>query len=67
MIASALDANGKFTVQQLSRKLKWLGSRIPKQKVSDANMHLRDEDVDDLPADDAGSSDNETLSLLRIM
>lgn len=61
MIANALDADNKFTGAQVSRKLKQLGLYVPRQKKSEDNMHLRDEEVNDLSANEMDDSDNETL------
>lgn len=63
MIASALDDDGKFTAAQISRKLRQLGLRIRKQKSD--NMHLRDEDDNNAPTEDATDSDGETLLSLK--
>ncbi|KAK8324273.1 hypothetical protein V6Z11_A12G291500 [Gossypium hirsutum] len=61
MIANALDADNKFTAAQVSRKLKQLGLYVPRQKKSKENMHLRDEELNDLSANEMHDSDNETL------
>ncbi|MBA0657327.1 hypothetical protein Goklo_009621 [Gossypium klotzschianum] len=61
MIANALDADNKFTAAQVSRKLKQLGLYVPRQKKSEENMHLRDEELNDLSANEMHDSDNETL------
>ncbi|KAH1075387.1 hypothetical protein J1N35_027715 [Gossypium stocksii] len=61
MIANALDADNKFTAAQVSRKLKQLGLYVPRQKKSEDNMHLRDEELNDLSANEMHDSDNETL------
>ncbi|KAK6925919.1 Timeless, N-terminal [Dillenia turbinata] len=60
MIANALDADGKITAAQVSRKLKQLGLRVPR-KQSEVKMHLKDDDLNDHFSD----TDNETLSSLR--
>ncbi|XVF12596.1 hypothetical protein REPUB_Repub08aG0132500 [Reevesia pubescens] len=65
MIANALDADNMFTAAQVSRKLKQLGLRVPRQKRSKDNMHLRDEELNDLSADETLDSDNETLLSFR--
>ena len=65
MIANALDADNRFTAAQISRKLKQLGLRVPRQKRSEDNMHLRDEELNDLSADEVCDSDNETLLSFR--
>ncbi|KAA8539990.1 hypothetical protein F0562_026682 [Nyssa sinensis] len=66
MIANALDADGTVTAAQVSRKLKQLGLHIPQQKKSEADMHLRDEDINDLFTEGSDNSDDETLlSLLK--
>ncbi|XWS48502.1 hypothetical protein CRYUN_Cryun13aG0083200 [Craigia yunnanensis] len=65
MIANALDADNMFTAAQVSCKLKQLGLRVPRQKKSEDNMHLRDEELNDLSADEARDSDNETLLSFR--
>ncbi|XP_022736248.1 protein timeless homolog isoform X2 [Durio zibethinus] len=65
MIANALDAQKVFTAAQVSRKLKQLGLRIPRQKRSEDNMHLRDEELKDLSGDETPDSDNETLLSFR--
>nr|KJB52677.1 hypothetical protein B456_008G272300 [Gossypium raimondii] len=61
MIANALDADNKFTAAQVSRKLKQLGLYVPRQKKSEENMRLRDEELNDLSANEMHDSDNETL------
>ncbi|MBA0773629.1 hypothetical protein Gotri_008889 [Gossypium trilobum] len=61
MIANALDADNKFTAAQVSRKLKQLGLYVPRQKKSEENMHLRDEELNDVSANEMHDSDNETL------
>ncbi|MBA0806374.1 hypothetical protein Gohar_005828 [Gossypium harknessii] len=61
MIANALDADNKFTAAQVSRKLKQLGLYVPRQKKSKENMRLRDEELNDLSANEMHDSDNETL------
>lgn len=65
MIANALDADNMFTAAQVSRKLKQLGLHVPRQKRSEDNMHLRDEELNDLSADETCDSDNETLLSFR--
>ncbi|KAJ4705908.1 Timeless protein [Melia azedarach] len=65
MIANALDAGNKFTAAQISRKLKQLGLCAPQQKWSKANMHLRDEELNNSSKDEAHDSDNETLLSFR--
>lgn len=65
MIANALDAGNKFTAAQISRKLKQLGLCAPQQKRSKANMHLRDEELNNSSKDEAHDSDNETLLSFR--
>ncbi|KAL7003535.1 hypothetical protein U1Q18_004688 [Sarracenia purpurea var. burkii] len=64
MIANALDADGIFTAAQVSRKLKQLGLRGPRKKIS-KNMHLKDEDHINFSDESEGDSDNETLLSLR--
>lgn len=61
MIANALDADNKFTASQVSRKLKQLGLCIPRQKRSQTNIRLRDDDLNDISADKVNDSDDETL------
>ncbi|KAL1069715.1 hypothetical protein V6Z11_D12G284600 [Gossypium hirsutum] len=61
MIANALDADNKFTAAQVSRKLKQLGLYVPRQKKSEEIMRLRDEELNDLSANEMHDSDNETL------
>lgn len=63
MIANALDADGKFTAAQVSRKLKQLGLRVPQPKKLSSHLHLRDEEPDDMY--DEGFNDADTLSSLR--
>lgn len=65
MIANALDSDGKFTANQISRKLKKLGLRVPRQKKLKPSTLLRDEDVGDSPMDELHDSDDETLSAFR--
>ncbi|KAL5813132.1 hypothetical protein ACOSQ3_028082 [Xanthoceras sorbifolium] len=65
MIANAMDAGNTFTAAQISRKLKQLGLHTPKQKKSEAHMHLRDEEPEDISIDAAHDSDNETLLSFR--
>ncbi|XP_057480402.1 uncharacterized protein LOC130767528 [Actinidia eriantha] len=66
MIANALDADGIFTAAQVSRKLKQLGLRVPQQKRSEGNIHLRDVDLINSSAESSEDSDNETLiSLIK--
>ncbi|KAJ0098814.1 hypothetical protein Patl1_20274 [Pistacia atlantica] len=65
MIANALDGEKKFTAAQVSRKLKQLGLRPPQQKRSEAQMHLRDEELNDSSIVEAHDSDKETLLSLR--
>ncbi|XP_031248622.1 uncharacterized protein LOC116106392 isoform X2 [Pistacia vera] len=65
MIANALDGEKKFTAAQVSRKLKHLGLRPPQQKRSEAQMHLRDEELNDSSIVEAHDSDKETLLSLR--
>ncbi|CAH2049299.1 unnamed protein product [Thlaspi arvense] len=65
MIANALDTNGTFTAAQVSRKLKQLGLRVTKQKRSESDFHLRDEDLHSFSAKTAEGSDDETLLSLR--
>ncbi|KAI3664996.1 hypothetical protein L6452_43611 [Arctium lappa] len=64
MIASALDGDGTFTAAQISRKLRQLGLRLRKQKAGD-NVHLKDEDGNDFPTEDAAESDGETLLSIK--
>ncbi|KAK9292038.1 hypothetical protein L1049_019992 [Liquidambar formosana] len=64
-IANALDADGTFTAAQISRKLKQLGLLVPRQRSSEANMHLRDEDFNDYSTNGAQNSDNESLLALK--
>ncbi|KAJ0042369.1 hypothetical protein Pint_17596 [Pistacia integerrima] len=61
MIANALDGEKRFTAAQVSRKLKQLGLRPPQQKRSEAQMHLRDEGLNDSSTVEAHDSDKETL------
>ncbi|KAK2983623.1 hypothetical protein RJ640_023157 [Escallonia rubra] len=61
MIANALDADGKFTAAQVSRKLRQLGLRVPQQKRSNSNLKFEDEDLNEFSPEDANNSDNETL------
>ena len=65
MIKNALDAENMFAAAQVSRKLKQLGLRVPRQKRPEDNMHLRDEELNDLSADETCDSDNETLLSFR--
>lgn len=60
MIANALDADGKFTPAQVSRKLKQLGLYVP-QKNSRGNIHQKGEDLMDYSKDGMDESDDETL------
>ncbi|GLT35849.1 hypothetical protein SLA2020_102660 [Shorea laevis] len=62
LIANALDPDNAFTAAQVTRKLNQLGLRVPHQKRSEANMQLRDEELDDPSVD---VSDNETLISFR--
>lgn len=68
MIANALDSGGSITANQVTRKLKQLGLSFvkPKKKKPETSMHLRDEIISEFPSEDAGNSDSETLSSLRI-
>ncbi|XP_059434637.1 uncharacterized protein LOC132167643 isoform X2 [Corylus avellana] len=61
MIAKELDADSKFTAVQVSHKLKQLGLHVPQHKRFEANMHLRDENLNDSFTDEAHDSDDETL------
>ncbi|XP_015878277.3 uncharacterized protein LOC107414639 [Ziziphus jujuba] len=61
MIANALDEDGKFTASQVSRKLKQLGLRVPRQKKLETSIQLRDEDLNDFSMDKSNESDDETL------
>ncbi|CAK9176951.1 unnamed protein product [Ilex paraguariensis] len=65
MIATALDADGTFSAKQVSRKLKQLGLHLSQQRRSDANLHLKDEELNDLTSEGAYNSDNEPLLSLR--
>ncbi|XP_057950492.1 uncharacterized protein LOC131145435 isoform X2 [Malania oleifera] len=65
MIANALDAHGAFSAAQVTRKLKQLGLFVPRQRSSQTNMHLIDEDPNDILTDGAQQSDDETLLSLR--
>ncbi|XVF53482.1 hypothetical protein PTKIN_Ptkin05aG0102800 [Pterospermum kingtungense] len=65
MIANALDADNMFTAAQVSRKLKQLGLRVPRQKRSEDDLHLRDEGPNHSSDDDTHDSDNETLLSFR--
>ena len=47
MIASSLAGNDTLTAAQVSRKLKQLGLHVHRQKITEGNMHLRDEDLND--------------------
>ncbi|KAK3011688.1 hypothetical protein RJ639_010868, partial [Escallonia herrerae] len=61
MIANALDADGKFTAAQVSRKLRQLGLRVPQQKRFNSNLKFEDEDLNEFSPEDANNSDDETL------
>ncbi|XP_042980832.1 protein timeless homolog [Carya illinoinensis] len=61
MIAKALDSDGKFTAVQVSHKLKQLGLCVPRHKTSEANKHLKDENINDSFRDASHDSDDETL------
>ncbi|KAF5451131.1 hypothetical protein F2P56_031424 [Juglans regia] len=61
MIAKALDSDGKFTALQVSHKLKQLGLCVPRRKMSEANKHLKDENLNDSFRDASHDSDDETL------
>ncbi|XP_041011926.1 protein timeless homolog isoform X2 [Juglans microcarpa x Juglans regia] len=61
MIAKALDSDGKFTAVQVSHKLKQLGLCVPRRKMSEANKHLKDENLNDSFRDASNDSDDETL------
>ena len=66
MIANSLDADGTFTAAQVSRKLKQLGLCVPRQKRSNADLHLRDEEeLNEISAEGPEISDSETLSSLK--
>ncbi|XP_044504324.1 protein timeless homolog isoform X2 [Mangifera indica] len=65
MIANALDGEKRFTTAQVSRKLKQLGLLPPQQKRSEAQMHLRDEELNDSSLVEAHDSDEETLLSLK--
>ena len=47
MIASSLAGDDTLTAAQVSRKLKQLGLHVHQQKITEGNMHLRDEDLND--------------------
>ncbi|CAK7324063.1 unnamed protein product [Dovyalis caffra] len=61
MIANALASDNSFTAAQVSRKLKQLGLRATRQKQSEIDMHLRDEELNDFSVVEQ-DSDDETLS-----
>lgn len=61
MIATALDADNKFTASQVSRKLKELGLYIPRQKRSKTSKDLKDGDLNEISTDRVNDSDDETL------
>ncbi|KAJ6340542.1 hypothetical protein OIU77_008329 [Salix suchowensis] len=63
MIANALGSDNSFTAAQVSRKLKQLGLRAPRQKHSDTDIHLRDEELNDFSV--GQDSDDETLLSLK--
>ncbi|KAB5524209.1 hypothetical protein DKX38_021958 [Salix brachista] len=63
MIANALGSDNSFTAAQVSRKLKQLGLRTPRQKHSDTDIHLRDEELNDFSV--GQDSDDETLLSLK--
>ncbi|XP_012090145.1 protein timeless homolog isoform X2 [Jatropha curcas] len=65
MIANALAADNSFTAAQVSRKLKQLGLRVPRQKKSEAKLHLRDEEINEFSIGERQDSDDETLLSLR--
>ncbi|XP_021655710.2 uncharacterized protein LOC110646535 isoform X2 [Hevea brasiliensis] len=64
MIAKALPAGHSFTAAQISRKLKQLGLRVPRQERSDAKMHRIYEEPSELSVA-RQDSDDETLLSLR--
>lgn len=61
MIATALDADNKFTASQVSHKLKELGLYIPRQKRSKTSKDLKDGDLNEISTDRVNDSDDETL------
>lgn len=65
MIANALAADNSFTPAQVSRKLKQLGLRVPRQKRSKADVNLRDEELNDISTGEGRDSDDETLLSIR--
>ncbi|XP_010537125.1 PREDICTED: uncharacterized protein LOC104811936 [Tarenaya hassleriana] len=65
LIANALGSENTSTTAQISRKLKQLGLRLPRQKKAKGDMVLRDEDHDDNSSERTDGSDNETLQALR--
>ncbi|KAI5561937.1 hypothetical protein BDE02_15G020400 [Populus trichocarpa] len=63
MIANAMGSDNSFTAAQVSRKLKQLGLRAPRQKQSETDMHLRDEELNGFSVGGQDSDDETLLSL----
>lgn len=63
MIANAMGSDNSFTAAQVSRKLKQLGLRAPRQKQSETDMHLRDRELNGFSVGGQDSDDETLLSL----